>query len=60
MKYTVIYVESKMIGSHMNSLTKFERIECRENESLKEALVRLDLTNFAVFIFEGWPKLEGE
>lgn len=60
MKYTVIYQESRMMGSHRNSIVKFERITLNPNETLRECLVRLDLWDFMLFIFEGHPPLEGE
>ena len=59
MKYTVIYVTRIDTYSDVTK-TGFERIELNLNETLEQALNRLNLTDFMVFIFEGWPKLEGE
>jgi len=59
-KYTAIYVDSWMSGSHRQSITKYARLTVRPDETLKEALEASDLLNCVVFIFEGHPKLEGE
>lgn len=47
-KYTIIYVESG---------TKFARVE---TDDLRTLLNTDDRFANAVFIFEGWPKREGE
>lgn len=58
--YTVIYVESWHSGSHKHSLTKMKRVELKNKETIKQMLVRENLLDIAVYIFEGHPKLEGE
>jgi hypothetical protein len=59
-KFTAIYVDSWMQGSHQISLTKMERLEQLEGETIKEMLSRQGILESTVFIFEGHPKLEGE
>lgn len=59
-KYTVIYVDSWMAGSHRQSVTKYARLTVRPDETLSEALDASGIGDAAVFIFEGHPKLEGE
>lgn len=60
-KYTAIYVDSWMSGSHMHSLTKMCRFESKEQEIFEtlETKHRLD-RNQVIFIFHGHPVLEGE
>jgi hypothetical protein len=60
MKYTVIYNEHWNSGSHWHSRTKLRRVERKDYETVKEMLDREELTDIAEYIFEGWPKLEGE
>ena len=60
MKYTAIYIDSWMAGSHMHSLTKFKRIEVKESETVLDALKREEIADSTVFLFEGWSKLQGE
>jgi len=57
--FTVIYVGSWMADSHRNSITKMVRVQQREGETIKEMLDREGLSS-VVFIFHGWPKLQGE
>lgn len=58
-RYTVIYVESWLAGSHRQHSTKFLRFTLRPGEVMIDALDRLEIDN-AVLIFQGWPLLEGE
>jgi len=60
MKYTAIWVDSWMTGSHRHSLTKITRFTVKEGQTLKEVLIKLDLENRIVFLFKGWPLLQGE
>lgn len=59
-KYTAIYVESWMSGSHRYSLTRMKRIEQQQGETVKQMLEREDVADGLVFLFEGHPKQEGE
>lgn len=59
-KYTAIYVDSWMSGSHKHSLTRFKRFECGKSESVGAALRRLNIAEETVYLFVGWPKLQGE
>ncbi len=59
-QYTAIYVESWMSGSHQHSLTKIKRIEVKEGETVVEVLEREQIKDTTVYLFVGWPKLQGE
>ena len=59
-KFTAIYVDSWMSGSHRHSLTRFKRFTCGSNESVGAALRRLNIAEETVYLFVGWPKLQGE
>ena len=58
-KYTIIYTESWMSGSHRQTQVRMMRAERNKNETVAEMLKRHDLYNVN-FIFEGHPKREGE
>ena len=59
--YTVIYTERWMSGSHWHSVVKFERCQkLSASETVQEMLERLNLQDYANYVFEGHPKLEGE
>ena len=55
-KYTIIFSESWMTGSHRNSVTRFDRVE---TDDLRR-LLKKEYVGNAWFVFEGWPRLEGE
>lgn len=59
-KFTVIYTDSWMSGSHMQTIVQIKRIQCEKSESVVDALKRLDLYDQTVYLFEGWPKLQEE
>lgn len=59
-KYTAVYEDRWMSGSHMNVLTKICRFSVRNNESVLDALKRLNIEDSTVFIFHGHPLLQGE
>lgn len=59
-KFTAIYVDSWMSGSHRHSLTRFKRFTCGPSESVETALRRLNIADETVYLFVGWPKLQGE
>lgn len=55
-KYTLIYVENWLSGSHMQYTTKMARVQVEESE-IPSLLERYPGT---VFMFEGWSKMAGE
>ena len=57
-KYTIVYGEWFNIGSQRHSLVKYERVETDDLANLIKTEERFDCNTH--FIFEGWPKLEGE
>ena len=59
-KFTAIYVDSWMSGSQRQSLTKFHRFEVKANETVLDAMTRENIADQTVFLFHGWPKLQGE
>lgn len=59
MKYTIVYVESWMVGSHMQSITQMLRSELNTGETILDMLEREGIQD-PIYIFEGWPRLEGE
>ncbi len=60
MKYTAIYVESFMSGSHRHSMTKMARLTKLIDEDVKTMLMRAGIADDVIFIFLGHPPLEGE
>lgn len=59
-KYTAIYQESRSSGSHRIVITCMARIEVGDNESLQDALDRIGIADSTLYLFVGWPALEGE
>lgn len=61
MRYTVVYSDFFSRGSHTHSLVKILRIDAPSAEAVGMVLggygVEMSQVNY---IFEGWPKLEGE
>ena len=60
MQYTAIYNQHWMSGSHWQSLTQFKRFTVNEGETVLDALKRECIADSTVFLFEGWPRLQGE
>lgn len=60
MKYTAIYTEGFSVGSNYNTLVLMKRVKQREGESVKDMLIREDIYDNTVYLFEGWSPLEGE
>jgi hypothetical protein len=52
-KFTAIYVESWMSGSHRHSVTRMLRIEKFEGETIADMLKREDIDESTVFLFFG-------
>lgn len=59
-KFTAIYVENWLAGSHMQFLTKMARIERNDGETPEAMLKREGLEDNIVYLFVGWPRLQGE
>jgi len=59
-KFTAIYVDSWMSGSHMQSLTKMKRCVQLEDETVSGMLKREGIENTVQYLFNGWPTLQGE
>jgi len=59
-RYTAIYTDSRLIGSHRSTTTHALRFEQLPGESLQQAMQREDIWGRAVYVFEGWPVLEGD
>lgn len=59
-KFTAVYNDRWMSGSHMHALTKFKRVELKSEESVDEMLKREEISGIVEYLFEGWPKLQGE
>jgi hypothetical protein len=54
-QYTAIYVDSWLMGSHMQHHTKMARLTRNEGESVRDMLERNFLLDATVFLFHGWP-----
>ncbi len=59
-KYTIIFTHRFMSGCHMQTMIQYRRCELKEGENVRDMLVREELLDDAIFIFEGHPLLEGE
>lgn len=51
-KYTIVYGEWFSVGSHRNSVTKFDQVE---TDNLKELLKQDKYDMNVWFVFDGWP-----
>ena len=56
-KYTIVYGIWGQCGSHRYSCTRFDYVE---TDNLKKFIQQEKYDANVWFIFEGWPKLEGE
>lgn len=54
-KYTIVWRESYIVGSHQQVLFRADRVETDDI-----ALVVKQMDGAAVYCFEGWPRQEGE
>jgi len=59
-KFTAIYVDSWMSGSHRVSSTEMKRIQQNDGETIEEMLEREGIDNNIAFLFNGHPSMEGE
>lgn len=59
-KFTAIYTDSLMDGSHMQTLVKMRRIERAENETVLDMFKREGIEDSVVFLFKGHPLMQGE
>lgn len=55
-KFTIIYIDYWMQGSHQHSITKIQRVLAPDIQ----AVMRSYYGGNAVFVFEGFPILQGE
>lgn len=59
-KFTAIYTESWMTGSHLHTLTKMSRIEQKDGETVSNMLMREGIEDSTVYLFHGHPLMQGE
>ena len=59
-KFTAIYTNCWMAGSHMQTLVEMRRIERAENETVADMLVREGIDDSIVYLFNGHPTMQGE
>lgn len=61
-RYTVIYnvLMPTKFGSRWHTLTKVKRIEVENNDKLIEQIIDKVGSPDIQYIFEGWPKMQGE
>lgn len=59
-KYTAIYEDWWMAGSHRYSLIKFKYITKKKKETVSQMLEREGILNETQYLFLGHPKLQGE
>lgn len=57
-KYTVIYNLNS--DDRWRVITKVKRVEFESNENLVEQIIEAINTANIQYIFEGWPKMQGE
>ena len=56
-KFTIVYSECFTIGSHRSCMVMYDRVE---TDNLSKLIIDGKYDGNVHFIFEGWPKLEGE
>lgn len=54
-KYTLIYSDGRMYGSHYSAVTKFARVETDDLQKVVN-----DYDGAVWFVFEGHPELAGQ
>jgi hypothetical protein len=59
-KYTLIYYKRIDYDSYSYYLPKIIRFEKPGNETMEQTLEKLNVGKDYIFIFEGYPKLQGE
>lgn len=59
-KFTAIYTDSWMAGSHCHTLTKMRRVEQFDGETVADMLKREGISDCTVFLFHGHPPMQGE
>jgi hypothetical protein len=59
-KYTAIYTDCWMAGSHQQTLAKMRRIERAEHETVIEMLKREGIDDSVIYLFNGHPTMQGE
>lgn len=59
-KYTAIYTDNWMSGSHMQTVTKMQRFTVDDDETIQGVCERLCLWGSITHLFIGHPALEGD
>lgn len=59
-KFTAIYRDSWIVGSHQVTNIKFRRFEQMEGETMLDACIREEIADSVEYVFVGHPELEGE
>lgn len=59
-RYTVIYNLNWRSDDCWRVITKVKRVEFESNENLVEQIIAAINTADIQYIFEGWPKMQGE
>jgi hypothetical protein len=59
-KYTAIFTEHWMAGSHMQTLVHMKRVELQEDETVADMLKREDILDTTQYLLVGHPPLQGE
>lgn len=59
-RYTVIYNIRYNKGSYFYVNTKVKRIEVESKDKLVEQIIEIVGSPDIQYIFEGWPKMQGE
>jgi hypothetical protein len=59
-KFTAIYTDSWMAGSHQMTLTKMKRTEQKDGETVADMLRREGIEDCTVYLFHGHSLMQGE
>lgn len=60
MKYTAIYLDTWLSGSHVQSLVRMLRMECKDGETVMDMLEREGISDCTQYLFHGHPPIQGE
>lgn len=59
-KFTAIYNDVWESGIGEFSAARMKRIEQKEGETVRDTLAREEVSDSILFLFHGWPSLQGE
>lgn len=63
-KYTAIYIEFTYTKGQVHQITKMKRMHKSKKETVLDMLhreqVEVAFLTTTIFLFKGWPKLQGE